>query len=162
MALVDYFLKIDSCDGESKDAKHKDEIQLESWSFGETQKGSFRQGGGGGAGKVEMGDFHFVMTINKASSVLFQKCANGEHIKSACLTVRKAGKDQQEFLKWTFTDLLVSSYQTSGSGSDDLLPMDQISLNFAKVQIDYKEQNLDGTLAGAITKWYDLKQSTWG
>jgi len=162
MALVDYFLKLEGAPGESKDAKHKDEIQLESWSFGETQKGSFAKGGGGGAGKVEMGDFHFVMTVNKASPLLFQKCANGEHIKSAILTVRKAGKDQQEFLQWTFTDLLVSSYQTSGSGSDDLLPMDQISLNFAKVQIDYKEQNLDGTLMGAITKWYDLKQSTAG
>jgi type VI secretion system secreted protein Hcp len=162
MAVVDYFLKIDGCPGESKDAKHKDEIQLKSWSFGESQMGTFSGDGGGGAGKVQMGDFHFVMHVNKASAVLFQKCANGEHIASACLTVRKAGKDQQEFLKWTFTNLLVSSYQTSGSGSDDLLPLDQISLNFAKVQIDYKEQNIDGTLLGAITKYYDLKQSTWG
>jgi type VI secretion system secreted protein Hcp len=162
MAVVDYFLKIDGCPGESKDKTHKDEIQLESWSFGETQKGTFSKGGGGGAGKVEMGDFHFVMTVNKASAVLFQKCANGEHITNAILTVRKAGKDQQEFLKWTFTNLLVSSYQTSGSGSSDLLPLDQISLNFAKVQIDYKEQNIDGTLMGAVTKWYDLKASDAG
>jgi type VI secretion system secreted protein Hcp len=162
MAVVDYFLKIDGVPGESKDAKHKDEIQLESWSFGETQQGTFAAGGGGGAGKVQMGDFHFVMSVNKASPLLFQKCAIGEHIPSATLTVRKAGKDQQEFLKWTFTNLLVSSYQTSGSGGSDLLPMDQISLNFAKVQIDYKEQNLDGSLLGAITKFYDLKQSQGG
>src|ERR1017187_2963670 len=102
MAVVDYFLKIDGCPGESKDATHKDEIQLKSWSFGETQQGSFAEGGGGGAGKVAMQDFHFVMTVNKASPILFQKCANGEHIVNAILTVRKAGKEQQEFLKWTF------------------------------------------------------------
>ena len=116
--------------------------------FGETQHGTFSAGGGGGAGKVQMEDFSFVMSTNKASPLLFQKCANGEHIKSAILTVRKAGKEQQEYLKWTFTDLLVSSYKTSGSAGSDLLPMDEISLNFAKVQIDYKEQNADGTLDG--------------
>src|SRR5271165_6880604 len=109
MATVDYFLKIDGIEGESMDAKHKNEIQLQSWSFGESQQGAFVQGGGGGAGKVTMQDFHFTMQTNKASPKLFLSCANGEHIKSALLTCRKAGKEQQEFLKVTFTNLLVSS-----------------------------------------------------
>jgi type VI secretion system secreted protein Hcp len=162
MAVVDYFLKIDGVEGESQDAKHPKEIQLQSWGFGETQQGTFSAGGGGGAGKVSMDDFTFVMSTNKASPLLFQKCANGEHIKSAILTVRKAGKEQLEYLKWTFTNLLVSAYNTSGTAGSDLLPIDQISLNFEKVQIDYKEQNPDGTLMGAVTKFYDLKQSQGG
>src|SRR5919204_6894167 len=124
MALVDYFLKIDGIPGESGDSKHKDEIQLESWSFGESQSGTMAYGGGGGAGKVQMQDFHFVMKVNKASPKLFLACASGEHIKKAELTCRKAGKEQQEYYKVTFSDLLVSSYQTSGSGSSDVIPMD--------------------------------------
>jgi len=108
MAVVDYFLKIDGIEGEAQDKTHKNEIQLESWSFGETQSGTSGQGGGAGAGKVAMQDFHFVMRVSKASPKLFLSCANGEHIKKAVLTVRKAGKDQQEYLKWTFTDLLIS------------------------------------------------------
>lgn len=40
MALVDYFLKIDGVEGKSQDAKHRKEIQLEIWGFGETQKGT--------------------------------------------------------------------------------------------------------------------------
>jgi type VI secretion system secreted protein Hcp len=77
MAAVDYFLKIDGIDGESQDAKHKNEIDLESFSWGATQGGTMAFGGGGGAGKVQMQDFHFVMRVNKASPKLFLACANG-------------------------------------------------------------------------------------
>jgi type VI secretion system secreted protein Hcp len=162
MAAVDYFLKVQGVEGESGDAKHKNEIQLESWSFGATQGGTMAFGGGGGAGKVAMQDFHFVMKTQKASPKLFLACANGEHIKNAVLTCRKAGKEQQEFLKYTFSDLLISSFQTGGTGSGDVLPMDQVSFNFAKIESEYKEQKLDGTLAGAIKMHYDLKTNTGG
>ena len=115
---VDYFLKIDGIPGESQDSKHKDEIQLESWSWGESQSGTMAYGGGGGAGKVDMQDFHFVMTVNKATPKLILACASGEHIKKAVLTCRKAGKTQQEFLIYNFSDVLVSSYQTGGGRGD--------------------------------------------
>jgi type VI secretion system secreted protein Hcp len=155
---VDYFLKIEGIDGESQDAKHKNEIDLASFSWGATQGGTMAFGGGGGAGKVQMQDFHFVMRVNKASPKLFLACANGEHIKKAVLTCRKAGKEQQEYMKFTFSDLLVSSYQTGGS-EGDVVPMEQISLNYAKIEVEYKEQKPDGTLGGAVKAGYDLKQN---
>lgn len=157
MAAVDYFLKIDGIKGESKDDKHKDEVQLESWSWGQTQSGTGHSGGGHGAGKVQAQDFHFVMKINKASPKLMQAVATGEHIKEATLIARKAGKGQQEFLKIKFTELLISSYQTGGSGHGDITPTDQISFNFAKMEMEYKEQNADGTLGGATKGGYDYK-----
>jgi type VI secretion system secreted protein Hcp len=157
MAAVDYFLKIEGIEGESHDSKHKNEIDLESWSWGESQSGTHSGGGGGGAGKVHMQDFHFVMKINKASPKLMLACATGEHIKKATLTCRKAGKEQQEFLKIEFDDLLVSSYQTGGSGHGDIVPTDQISLNYSKIHFEYKEQKPDGSLGGAVKAGYDLK-----
>jgi len=157
MAVVDYFLKIDGIEGEAQDKTHKNEIHIVSWSWGETNAGTAATGMGMGAGKVQMGDFHFVMRSNKASPKLFLACADGEHIKKAVLTCRKAGKDQQEYLKWTFSDLLVSSYQTGGSESSDVVPLDQISINFTEPQIDYKEQKADGTLGGAVTTKYNVK-----
>ena len=157
MAQVDYFLKIDGIEGESHQDKHKNEIELESWSFGETNAGTHALSSGGGAGKVSMQDFHFVMHVNKASPKLFLACATGEHIKGAKLTCRKAGKSQQEYLKVTFTDLLVSSYQTGGSAHGGVLPTDQISLNFAKIEIEYAEQGADGKLGASVKAGYDLK-----
>lgn len=152
---VDYFLKIDGIDGESADSKHKSEIDLLSYNFGAAQTGTQSSGGGGGAGKVQMQDFHFNMHINKATPKLLLACATGEHIKKAVLTCRKAGKEQQEYLKVTFSDLLVSSYNTGGSGAD--IPVESISLNFAKIEFEYKEQKADGTLGGAVKAGYDLK-----
>ncbi|SRR5712691_9657080 len=159
MAAVDYFLKLDGIDGESSDAKHKGEIDLMSWSWGATQSGTMEYGGGGGAGKVKMHDFHFVMRHSKASPKLMLACASGEHIKSGILTCRKAGKEQQEFLKIVFSDLLVSSFQTGGSNSSDVVPQDQVTLNFAKIEHEYKEQKADGTLSGAIKAGWNLKEN---
>src|SRR5262245_1213752 len=162
MALVDYFLKIDGIPGESGDAKHKDEIQVLSFSFGESQAGTMAFGGGGGAGKVQMQDFHFMMNVNKASPKLFLTCATGEHIKNAVLTARKAGKDQQDYLKVTFTDLLVSSFQTNGDAHANSLPVDSISLNFAAIEVEYKIQNADGSLSPGAKVKYNLKEMKAG
>ena len=159
MAHVDFFLKIEGIPGESADAKHKDDIQVESFSFGVSNAGTGHAGGGHGAGKAAVQDFHFVMTVNKASPKLFLACANGEHFKSATVIARKAGKTPQSFLKWTFSDCLVSSFQTGGSGSSDVIPLDQVSLNFAKLEQEYKEQKADGSLSAAIKTGWDLKSS---
>ena len=156
MAAVDYFLKVDGIDGESTDDKHKNEIDVESWSWGETNAGTSRAGGGGGAGKVVMQDFHFVMKVNKATPKLMLACATGQHIKEAKLVCRKAGGDQQEYMSIKFSDLLVSSYQTGGS-QGDVIPIDQIGFNFSKIEFEYKPQKPDGSLDAAIKAGYDLK-----
>jgi type VI secretion system secreted protein Hcp len=115
MALVDYFLKIDGIAGESQDAKHKGEIEIESFSWGVSQTGAHAAGGGGGAGKVHFHDLTITKTVDKASPNLFLKCASGEHIKQAVLTVRKAGERQEDFLRVTFSDVLISSFQDGGT-----------------------------------------------
>ena len=159
MAAVDYFLKIEGISGESTDSKHKGEIDVEAWSWGASNSGNMAQGGGGGAGKVQMQDFSFSMRENKASPLLMLACATGQHIKSAQLTCRKAGTDQQEFLTIKFSDLLVSSYSTGGSAHGDIVPVDNISLNFAKIEYEYKPQKADGTLDSPAKAGWDLKQN---
>ncbi len=156
MAQADYFLKIDGVDGESTDDKHKKEIELESFSWGETNSGTAGHGGGAGAGKVAPQDFHIVKRVDKASPKLFIACATGEHFAKAVLIVRKAGKEQQEYLKLTFEDLIVSSYQLGGAASSDVVPMDQVSLNFAKLEVSYKAQKPDGTLDAEVKQKYDF------
>lgn len=158
MAAVDYFLKIDTIKGESKDSKHKDEIDVESWSWGETNAGGHSYGGGGGAGKVSMQDFHFVMRTCKATPELMLACAEGRHIKEATLTCRKAGKEQQEYLKIKFSDLLISSYQTGGS-SGEVVPMDQVSFNYSKIEYEYSPQKADGTLDSPVKSGWNLKEN---
>ena len=98
MAQVDYFLKIDGVDGESTDDKHKGEIEVESWSMGGTNAGTFSSGGGAGCRQGRPQDFHFVKKVDKSSAVLFIVLHRAAP-EDRDLVCRKAGKDQQEFLK---------------------------------------------------------------
>ena len=155
----DFFLKIDGIPGESHDAKHKDEIQVHGFSFSEFQHGSMHQGGGGGSGKVNMQDFHLCLHVNKASPRLWAACACGQHIKKVIFTARKAGKDQHDYLTITFSDVIISSYHLAdANGKHEAGPQESISLNFAKMEYQYKEQKADGTLGAPVRTAFDLKQ----
>jgi type VI secretion system secreted protein Hcp len=150
-----YFLKIDGIPGESLDSKHKDEIEVLSWSWGETQPVPATPGGGAGSGKVAMTDLHVSTQMSRASPQLLLACASGKHIKSAVLTGRKAGKGQAEYLTFTLSDVLVSGYHTGGSEAE--APLDSVSLTFSKIQVSYKQSKADGSLAPAITVGWDRK-----
>jgi len=153
---VDVFLKIEGIEGESADSAHKAEIDVLSYSWGMSNSGTMSRGGGGGAGKADFNDFSFMMRQSKATPKLMTACATGEHIKAATLTCRKAGGEQQEFAIYKFTDLLISSYQTSASSEE---PTDAISFNYSKVEMEYKEQDEKGGLKGGIKFGYDLKKN---
>ena len=118
-------------------------------------------GGGGGAGKAQFQDLHFTASANKSSPKLFLACATGQHIKSAILVARKAGKDQQEYLKITLTDVLVSGFQSSGAGGNNVVPLDQVSLNFAKIDMEYKPQDATGKVGGAVAVSYNVKEQKY-
>jgi type VI secretion system secreted protein Hcp len=153
---VDVFLKIDGIPGESADGKHKDEIDILSWSWGASQTGTMAFGGGGGAGKVNFSDISFMKRFDKSSPNLWQNCASGKHIAKAILYCRKAGEKQQEYLQITFTDLLVSSVQVSGAGEE---PTENVSLNFSKVEMEYKPQDAKGNLGGGVKFGWDIKKN---
>jgi type VI secretion system secreted protein Hcp len=153
---VDMFLKLDGISGESADSKHKGEIDIESFSFGVSQPGTSSTGGGGGSGKASFSDLSIVKKADKSSPNLMLKCATGEHIASALLTVRKAGGSQQEYYKIKLTDLLVSNFQNTGSGGDSI-PIESLSLNFAKIEFEYNEQDSKGGLKGVVKSGYDIK-----
>ena len=158
MALFDAFLKLDGIKGESADAKHKDEIDVVSFSWGVAQTGVQATGGGGGAGKVSFQDIQFVKKTDKSSPLLMLNCANGAHIKEGNFTVRKAGGTQLEYLKIKLTDILVSSFKEQGSTNGDSIPLEEVSLNFAKVEYSYQPQGADGKAQGGpIMAGWDVK-----
>jgi type VI secretion system secreted protein Hcp len=156
-AASDYLLEIDGIKGESADKKHKDTIDIESFSWGVSQQGTHSSGGGGGAGKVSFSDITVTKLIDKSSPLLFKRVATGQHIKKAVLFVRKAGGQQQEYMKITLEDVLVSSYKTAPSKSSDSVPLEQVSLNFSKIEFSYAPLKPDGSLGAPLISTYDLK-----
>jgi type VI secretion system secreted protein Hcp len=156
---TDFLLEIDGIKGESSDDKHKETIELESFSWGASNAGGHGSGGGGGAGKASFQDLHFTTPVNKASPLLMQACADGTHIKTASLFVRKAGGKQEDYYVVKMADLLVSSYQSGGHAGGNSIPTDQFALNFTKIEFDYKPQKPDGSLAAAIHGGWNVKEN---
>jgi type VI secretion system secreted protein Hcp len=157
----DIFAKVGTIQGESTDVKHKNEIDVLAWSWGVTQSGSMASGGGGGAGKATFHDLNFTHHIDKATPLLMKACATGTHIPDATITVRKAGKGQQEYLIVKMTDVLITSVALSvAEGAADTA--ENVTLQFAKVDLEYKPQKADGSLDVGVHFKYDIKASKVG
>src|SRR5262245_37773558 len=157
MAL-DMFIKIGDVKGEAKDKTHKDEIDVLSWSWGMSNSGSAHTGGGAGAGKVNVQDVSFAKYIDKSSPDLMLACCNGKHYDTATLVVRKAGDKPLEYLKLTMSQVMVTNVSTGGSGGEDRLT-EHVSLNFAKVKVDYKEQSDKGAAGASPTMTWNIAQN---
>ena len=149
------FARIGTIKGESRDARHRDEIDVLSWSWGVSQSATTGHGGGGaGAGKASFHDFTFTHHVDKASPLLMRACATGRHVSDARVTVRKAGQGQLEYLVITMTDVLVTAVSPSVSAEGDAT--EGVVLTFAKVDLEYKPQKPDGSLDAGVHFRYDV------
>jgi type VI secretion system secreted protein Hcp len=158
----DMFLKIDGVDGESEDSKNKAQIEILSWSWGEVQTGSAGKGGGSGVGKVDMQDFSFSKFMDKATPKLMLFCANGKHIPTVEFLARKAGGDQEHYMKMKLTDVIISSFNTSNSAGSGSLPVESISLNFSKIELEYFQQDAKGKTASAGKANWSVRENKGG
>ena len=174
---TDCLLKIHGIDGESTQDGHAKWIELISWKWGETNAGSSAVGAGAGSGKVAMKDFVFTVNYGTSSPKLLLACATGQHIPSATLHLRKAGGSQQTYMEWRFTGVMISTYkatmgdltlvdaQTSFGADtiqfrdgDAVMPVETISFNFTKIEMEYRSQGSDGKMNAALKAGIDVKQ----
>jgi type VI secretion system secreted protein Hcp len=172
MATKDYFLKIEGIEGESSDSKHKGEIDIESFEWGESHTIVYGSHAEGSKTKVQMQDVHFTMFASKASTKLMTACATGQSFPKATFTLRKSGGDQQEFMKFTFYDVRIDSYSIGGPTAEargheksldekreNPVPLERITLNFGEIEVEYREQKSVGDLGGKNRFKYNLKKA---
>ncbi len=154
---ADMFLKLDGISGESQDDKHKDEIEVESFSWGLSQAIS-RSAGAAAAGRPSFQDFTFTSRVSVASPRLMEACASGSHLKDAVLTVRRSGEIPVEYLQITLSDVVVSSYNEAGA--TESVPEESVSLNFAKIEYEYRPQDARGGNGAPVSAGWDLRGNT--
>jgi len=153
---VDMYLKFTpTLKGESKDDKHKGEIDILSWSWGASNSGTSHLGSGAGAGKVNVQDLSVTKYIDLSTTSLHSACWVGTHFDNAILVVRKAGENPLEYFTITMTEVMVTAVTTGGSGGEDRLT-ENVTLNFGKVQLEYKEQADTGGAANTTKNGYDI------
>jgi type VI secretion system secreted protein Hcp len=142
---VDIFLKIDGIPGESRDSRHKDEIDVASFSWGVARESDK------GPGRPALQDLNFTTGASKASPALMVAAAGGTRIPRALLTMQRAGSSEADFYKMELEGCTITSYQTGGSAE---VPFDQVSLAYTKVTFSYYPQNADGRLAPPVVVTY--------
>jgi len=157
---VDMFLKIEPLNkGESRDKSHAGQIDILAWSWGMSNSGTAHLGGGAGAGKVNIQDVSVTKYVDKASPDLMLACCNGTHYTKATLVVRKAGGTPLEYITITMEEVLITAVSTGGSGGEDRLT-ENVTLNFAKVKLQYVEQKPDGTAGDKPEMTYNIAENS--
>ena len=112
--------------------------------------------GAGVRGKPAFQDLHFTKRLDKASPKLLESIANGKHYKSAVLTAEKAGESPHQYLMITLEDVLITSYFTNQDGGSEL-PLESVTINFAKIIYVYTPQREDGSADLPIRTCWDIK-----
>ncbi len=153
---VDYFLKLEGIEGESQDEKHKNEIQILSWSWGASNVSSVSGTGGSGAGKVDLSDFSIMTNFDKSTPKFFKSVTKGTHIATGTMSAIKAGADGKPYLKVEFKELFVSGLQLSASGE---IPTVSLSFSYNEIKIDYSMQNEQGNMVSTGPVTYNVKEN---
>jgi type VI secretion system secreted protein Hcp len=158
----DAFVKIATIPGESTDDKHTEWIEALSFSWGAHQAtgGAASATGSHGGQRVDIQDFSFVHSLDKASPKLFLACASGEHIADVTLELCKAGGDKQKYMSYKFTDVMVSGVRPGGSSQGgDALPLEEVSIRFSKVNLEYIPIDAKGQAKGTVPAGWDLAKN---
>jgi type VI secretion system secreted protein Hcp len=142
------YMKIEGVDGDATSKGHEKWIEVLSFSWGlSNSSASFASGRGAGAGKVSMQDFHFVHRVDKASPKLLTATCTGRHIPSVSLSVTQGDvgtpgilareNGPTDYLIIKLSDILVSGLQPGVNAATDEQPLESVSLNFSKVDVQY-------------------------
>src|SRR5262245_28635698 len=96
--------------GESFAADHADEIVVHGWAWGMTQQVAAAAPTGGGGSARQAGNRRSLRPLtvykrlDKATTSLMAVLGTNDSVRSAILTMRKAGEGQEDFFKVTLTD----------------------------------------------------------
>jgi type VI secretion system secreted protein Hcp len=149
----DAFIKFDGIDGESLDAKHKNWVDVLSFSWGVSQP---HASSGQFTGHVVPEDFSFTHAVDKSSPKLMLACAQGDALKEVDVSFRKAGTGGGgiDYLKYSFFDVFFSSVRPGGQAVavqikiEDALPFEEVTFTYGKVMINYQQQDRSGRQIG--------------
>ena len=162
----DAFLKLDGIPGESQDDKHKEWIELHSFSMGivQTAGGQRSTTGAATAGRCDHMDLSIVKNLDKTTPKLNLFCCNGTHIKKIELELCRATGDKQLYYKITMGDCIITGVRPGGSAKGgDTLPVEEVSFNYGDIEWEYTQtDHKTGKPSGKVASKWSLVQNKGG
>ena len=161
----DMFLKIEGVPGESTDDKHKEWIEVLSYSWGVSQptNGAISSGGARSAERCDYQDFSIVKTLDKASPKLALFCSNGQHITEVILVLCRAEGDKPQYMEYKMTDVIISSVSVAGSAATEVLPVEEVTFAYTQIEWTYTEHDpVSGKAKGDVKAHWNLETNSGG
>lgn len=154
----DTYLQLEPIKGESTDEKHKNWIEVFSFSHGLSQHGSgaISSGATRVAGKVDVQDFIVTKRLDLSSPYLNKNCCMGKHLDKAVVEICKSTGQKEVFMKYTFENVVVSSINIGG-GVGQEFPVETVAFSFGKVKWEYNHiDSKTGAKVANMTATHDL------
>jgi len=157
---INIFVKVGDILGESRDSRHKEEIEALSWAWGLVSPGETPGGSGSASGKVSFQNLTFTHHVDRASPGLMLACASRTIFQDARLTIRKTGTTTPHgFVSIRLEDVLVVGLDNSGTTEAGSL-VERVMLAFARVDFEYRPQKVDGSFDEGVHFRWDVPKNT--
>lgn len=146
-------------EGEATTSDHAKQIEIMSWSHGFNQPTSPTRSsaGGGSVEQANHSNFSFSKFVDSSTDDLLKMCWSGKQIGKATVCAYRANGDNKpvKYLEVTMNNVIIANYSVSGGPGD--LPVENISLDYGKVQYSYiPQKETDGTGEGVQPVSHDL------
>ncbi len=153
------YIKFEGVDGESQDAEHKSWSDLVAFSHSisrpSAESGSTRTSG------AVFHDFTISKELDKSSIKLQESASTGKFfLKVDIHLTASTGEGRVTYYTYELTNVMVTSYSISGSGTSEQVPMEQISLNFDAIKVTYTEIGKDSGEKGKVEYSWNLVEGS--
>lgn len=156
----DVFIHFDGIEGEGNDESHAGWMEIENFHMAHSHRISTTDSSAGGAttARTDFGEFTFEKMMDLATPHLALFCADGTHINKIVVEVCRAGKEKVKFMEYRFENCLISAFTSSSYNGE--YPIDDVAINFGKVEWRYIRQNRTGGVAqGSVAAGWDLEKN---
>lgn len=140
-AAAEIFLKLANIPGESTADKHKDEIEV--LSFTQTWINTLTTAGN--QGRVQCGAIAVMKGIDKASPLLVKTLAQGRHIAEGQLTFQTEGPNPAEYYTIKMKEIFITEVSQADPTSPGRI-VEKVVLNARAYEYEYRRQLPDGQL----------------
>lgn len=155
------YIKFDGVDGECQDKDHKKWSDLGSFQQGISQPGGGATGATRRRGDVVLDDICCTKEMDKASPKLAEACCKGTVFPKVeiHMTASVSGAGRVTYYTYQLKNVLVTSYDVSGSGQSEDVPMETFSVNFEEIKVTYSEVGSDGKTKGNIEYSWKVEEA---
>ena len=156
------YIKFDGVDGEAQDKDHKGWSDLASFQQGISQPGRGATGATRRRGDVVLDDIQCTKELDKSSPKLAESICKGKIYPKVTihLTASTTDAGRVTYYAYELKNVMVTSYDVSGSGQSEDVPMETFSLNFEEIKATYTETDKEGKSKGNVEYSWKVEEAT--